>query len=248
MGFDPSADGLEFGILKDMILTKPNPWGIITGKLKIKPQDALKLFGFEMNKDEKYILFKKFKKHNIVYHHTKQRNPKTKSQQKNRNLFAILVKIAKQNLNSLIKPAWNPLAKNLPASGFDLFVGENIKRVTKDESWSNMLVTKGKIQKPHLSYAKFFYLSKKIVLGIKNENNYKIGICILNTKDYILYHIKPAYYKNSNHTCPPSVRRIVMPIPKTLKKPVVFAYFINGNNYSNSIARVPKVFRNETTD
>ncbi len=114
-----------------MKIIKPNPWGLISGKLKITPELAKELFDFDMKPDEKYVIFKIRDGENHICHYTKPKEPETEKQKNHKKLFKMLSKIAYQNRQNLIKPIWDKFAKNKPYTGVNLFIGVNIKRIYK---------------------------------------------------------------------------------------------------------------------
>lgn len=113
-----------------MILKPGNPWGFLTGKLSLNPEQALAMFGFAMNPEAKGVIFRGYtyyddnnRQHrgNFISNYFPPSNPQTPLQQANRQKMSEAV-IHWHTLHPEEKKAWDRKATKLKLqmSGFNL--------------------------------------------------------------------------------------------------------------------------------
>lgn len=80
-------------------------------------------------------------------------NPQTPAQQAHRAKMSLLVAVGKSLLDQVLNPYWAPLAVKM--SPFNVFLSTNLKLITDDADFSNILVGKGNLSPG--SMAEAFY-------------------------------------------------------------------------------------------
>lgn len=123
-----------------MILKPGNPFGFITGKLSMNPEQALRSFGFVMNPDAPGVLLRVYTmtdennknphKVNIICNYFPSGNPQTPDQQANRMKMKAAVR-AWQGLSEEDKKKWNREAsrRKLKMSGYNLHNSQHLKGI-----------------------------------------------------------------------------------------------------------------------
>lgn len=123
-----------------MILKPGNPWGYMTGKLSLNPDQAKKMFGFTMNPDAPGVIFRIYTmtdennknphKVNIISNYFPPSNPQTPKQQSNRAKMRAAVRDW-QGLSPEEKKEYDKEAstKKLPMSGFNLHNSRFLKGI-----------------------------------------------------------------------------------------------------------------------
>ncbi|MDI6839503.1 MAG: hypothetical protein QMD71_01390 [bacterium] len=232
-----------------MILTKPTPWGEIHGKLSLTPEQAKKMFGFNMAKDAKGIILQKRNGKTIIRNLMKYTIYAVPKKLRARQIvFRILGKLAGKHLKDLIYPVWQESAKIRNCCALHLFMSVNLiricnyKRNDSRRRWKQLLLSQGILDPPKI-HARFYADSKKIMIAIKNTHSYQIGIAVLEMTTFNLYHWLVSADPESTVTLP-IVKKIgvwnyiYLQIPE-IKSPIVFAYFKEGNTYSVSKSLIP---------
>lgn len=195
----------------------------------LTPEAAQRLFNFKMRPGEKYVVFKKLHGHNIICHHNNPGNPKTTLQIKYRTIFAKLQSLAHQ-LGEL-KELWQTREWSYNAN----FVGENQSRVSARGDWRELKLTFGPLPPPRILVARYCFTVKKLIIGIRKPADMKIGIALLDPEKAVLKVIPAARYKNP--------RKIIIPKPKEIYKPVLYLYYRQGTEYSDSTSIIPQRIR-----
>lgn len=141
-----------------MKLEKGNPWGLITGKISMSPDQALRTFSFVMRPDATGIIIRHYKSISITGHiknayyvsnYIDAGNPQSNSQQLNRAKFALLSQLAKAHKTDLIVPIWNPLSterRKTMGHGYNEFKSINIQMIKDITDLSTMLISDGELE------------------------------------------------------------------------------------------------------
>ncbi|MCK4351906.1 hypothetical protein KAW65_00680 [candidate division WOR-3 bacterium] len=238
--FGPSADGLGFGILKDMFLNKSLPWGEIRGKLSLTPSQAQKMLGFKMKKNAKGVILQRNKKGGrIIVRNLMPCKPTETKKLKRIHKRIIDIQIIVKQIKDLIKDCWNPAAPYEKYSGYHYFISINASKIKLPPDWKKMQMTIGPGKIPRICKKGTIIKDNIISIKLRKIHTIPIGVIILDRKTKEVFNINPRIYKQ---------KQIKIKLEKAPKSPVAFIYTKVGNIYSNSIPRVPKVFRNEATD
>ena len=184
------------------------------GTLKgITPEDAKKMFNYDMPADAKGITFKVRNKRNTItpYYPEKYVNDNfTKNPQfiSSKNIMTTLIKIAPQ-IKDILYPVWHAEAvKKGFYSGHHFFMSTNYKRI--NSGLENILFTIGN-------------LDATTIVNRKSNSGYKTGVIILDSETLEVKHIPPRHYPDE------------ISVPEKSENQMVFAYYKSQKNYSPSI-------------
>lgn len=219
-----------------------------SGSISCTPEQAERMFGFKMKKGATGLTFVRHPSGKISIRNRMPERPLLNEQQKSKEtIFTIVGKIASSHLHDITRPIWNPPAAPMSLSGQNLFVMQNMnaleskmkteKRTHKKKlnirtitEWQLLKLSVGKLEKPIIKIAEYYFSTgKKLKLIIKNPNKYDVGICLLDRQTFELTHILPKQYKYP----------IYLHLEKTVHSPVVYLYFYNGTQYSDSKGILP---------
>ena len=200
-------------------------FGDISGRMKMTKEEAKRLFNKDLKDGAKGVFFRR-RNNKLEICNWMPQKKKSKKVIKRYKLFLTIHKLACQELKSLIHPVWNKLAKEKNWAGFTLFESVNLKRVTIEFKWEDLLITDGKLNPPKIKKASVE--KNKIKLIIKPIDK-ALGIMILNQKMKFT-HIKPVIYKQN-----PVIIKIKS------KEPIIYVYLKDGNEYSPSVSIIPKL-------
>lgn len=115
------------------MLCKPghvgSAWGRLKGKLSLNPEQALRMFGFEMNPEAPGVIFRQYVYYDdnnnahtgtFISNYFPASNPQTEAQQANRAKMAAAVKDWQDETIVEKKKEWNRRAQGKHMSGFNL--------------------------------------------------------------------------------------------------------------------------------
>ncbi|MDD2890896.1 MAG: hypothetical protein PHE49_09725 [bacterium] len=211
-----------------MILTRPTPWGIITGKLSTTPEQAKRMFGFEQDPDAKGIIIRRQKskegKFHLVVCNFKPKATFSPKQTKIRQVVAVLSNIVRQERNTLINSViWRP---NKPTRcPHNMFTAENISRIGSEQNWENMIITRGPLFPPTINKA--YYDPERHMISIPGMEP-DIGVGVFDTTTYKFFLFTP----------PNSEEIFVRELSST---PILHLYKKTDGKYSKSIPLIPEI-------
>ncbi|MDI6840170.1 MAG: hypothetical protein QMD71_04880 [bacterium] len=197
----------------------------IVGKIKTTPEQAKRMFGFNMKKDATGIFFQRRGNRICICNLVKRKNPKTEKQQIIRTKFATLGKITHKYKKEIIHKIWNPIAKHKYFSGQTMFIAVNMRELGNPPIWTNMKIADGEIEPPKI--LKATCEGKTVKIQIKNAYDKEVGIAVMETENFNLYHFNPRHY---------STMPIEIKLDKEVHKPILYVYFKKGKQYSQSVS------------
>lgn len=224
-----------------MILTKPLPWGEIRGKLSLSPEQAQTMLGFNMRPDAKGVYFTKRNDKLVVCNLIPPVcKVKTNEMTHRQNKMKILGKIVKEHYNTLIKPIWNRQAKNTDfMAGAQLFTSLNSERLGMPPDLRNLLLTTGNLAPPELD---IHYCPPRKLIEVKTSSSRnELQFALFDTNTFSLHLPVPVSF--DPEICNPTSAFVKLPF-QTLrthwerKAPILFAYFKQENEYSDSVSWV----------
>ncbi|MDI6840329.1 MAG: hypothetical protein QMD71_05735 [bacterium] len=222
-----------------MILIKPTPWGEITGKLSLTPEQAKRMFNFNMRPDARGVVLFKMGGKQIIRNLVRCTTKTNKKIKRIQRIFRILAKIANAHLDDLIYPVWMKSAKNRNCLPSNIFIGMNIKKICRIKrrgrrKWKHLIITQGEIPAPKI-YTRFYHRNKKLSVYLQKVEQCKIGIAVLDTYNFKLYHFKDCDNQTNEDK---NWVRIQIEVPEIVS-PIVFAYFRKEDRFSNSTSIIP---------
>lgn len=137
-----------------MILPPGHHFGHIRGKISTTPEQALREFNFVQNPLAKGLLFRvyrylddsnKMKTGTFISNYFPATDPKTPEQQAMRNRFSTISFMALQNIQTLIRPIWDPIARQKASHGCNEFRSVQLSRTGLPPDWTQLLISKGTI-------------------------------------------------------------------------------------------------------
>jgi hypothetical protein len=194
----------------------------------ISPEQAKQIFNYNMPPDAKGISFciRNNKTRIFPYYPEKYANLahlKNPIFALTSKVMADLNKITSQLLVDIIRPVWTiPAKEKNYESGYHLFISTNYKLALR--GIENIVLTIGELETPRFSEIKHDSAS----LTLSSESPYEIGFFILNNQSLQIQHILPKAHSDT---------RISIPIHT--KDSIVFAYYKQAQNYSQSIRLLP---------
>lgn len=194
----------------------------IIGKLSATPEQAKKMFGFEMKKGAIGIIFQRKSNGESYIRNSMPRHHFTEKEKINMKKMSVISRIASEHLKDLIHTVWNPIANN-NSCGFNTFMSKNFVRVGGPPKWENLIITDGNAKLPKIEWISRW--RKQIKIKIKCPQS--IGMGALNGKDFKLYHYPAKLYQKGE---------IVFKINHSLYNPIFFIYSKEKNCYSKSIS------------
>jgi hypothetical protein len=141
-----------------MKLAKGNPWGMITGKISMSPEQALRTFGFVMNPTAQGIMIRHYKAVSISghvrheFHISNYRDPtnnQTPAQNLMRARFGLFSDLAIAHKEDLIKPIWNPLStarRHTRGHGYNEFRSVNMLKCRDITDLTHLLISDGDLE------------------------------------------------------------------------------------------------------
>ncbi|MCK4353264.1 hypothetical protein KAW65_07655 [candidate division WOR-3 bacterium] len=199
----------------------------IIGKLSVTPEQAKRMFDFDMKPGALGIVFQRRGKTRYIRNAMPRHPICTEEQKIKENKLSILGRMSHNHLNDLIRPVWNPLAEKWHYySGHCLFIGFNMKSVGIPSVWENLKLTYGDLEPPCVECA--CYHNRKIKFRVKGCAD-RIGVGILNRADFKLWHFSSQ-----------SGKPIILSFNFPLSKPIIYVYKRRGDLYSGSVSIIPK--------
>ncbi|MDD2890302.1 MAG: hypothetical protein PHE49_06655 [bacterium] len=232
-----------------MILKKSLPWGQISGKLTLTPEQAKKMLDFDMRPDAKGVIFRQVKGKTVISNYTKHTfNVVTPKSKVVHTRVSVVTKLIKEHFNDLICPIWYPLAKGTKYyTGNVLFGAVNFGKRDMPPHWEKLVISMGELEKPDFRY---IYCQPKNALIVKRKRNSSLVLALFDIREKKLYHpfhctektttiklpFKHKYIHHSNQ-------------PKRLEKPdfIFFAYTMDNKEFSPSVSIIPKKCQSWTT-
>jgi hypothetical protein len=141
-----------------MKLSKGNPWGMVTGRISMSPEQALRTFGFVMSPTAQGIMIRHYKAVSISGHirhefhisnYKDHGNPQTPAQTINRDKFKMISFVAWQRPLTLIKAIWNPLAtarRKNRGHGYNEFRSVNMHTMANATDLTHLLISDGDLE------------------------------------------------------------------------------------------------------
>ena len=146
-----------------MKLSKGNPWGMVTGRISMSPEQALRTFGFVMSPTAQGIMIRHYKAVSISGHvrhesHISNYRDPTNNQTPAQNLmrarFGLFSDLAIAHKEDLIKPIWNPLStarRHTRGHGYNEFRSVNMLKCRDITDLTSMLISDGELEPAELT-------------------------------------------------------------------------------------------------
>ena len=192
---------------------------------RISPEQAKKMFKFNLPPDAKGVTFQYRKNKTVIYSYSPEKNnnhlPKSQQFKSNYANFSKLNRITHRILKTIIHPVWTKIAdREKYFSGYHLFVSINIKRIQK--GLENILFTVGDLPAPQIRSIEI--TDSYIEFQLQNHNpEYELGIVIMDSETLNINQFPPAFYPDEP---------ISIPIEG---KPMLFLYYKQDKIYSPSV-------------
>lgn len=239
-----------------MITTKSLPWGEITGKLSLTPEQAKKMLGFNMRPDAKGIFFRKRNgKIEVCNLIPAKFTVITKAMQQGRDKMRVITNIVKTHFKDLICPIWNKEAKNTNhIAGTQFFISTNMLNVGKPAKWENLIISLGKLPKPEFT-AEYCPTTKNIKITPAGNTTARMineklqpNFAAFDTVENKLYHPLPHSLSITRYQTSTILINLPFKLPRhwDRQKTILFMYLTQDNEYSPSTANILKRCSNFT--
>lgn len=231
-----------------MILKKCLPWGEISGKLTLTPEQAKKMLDFDMRPDAKGVIFKQVNGKTVVSNYIPPVfNVVTPKSKIVHTRYSVVTKIIKEHFKDLILPIWYPIAKGTEYyTGNVLFGAVNLGKRDMPPHWEKLVISMGEVPKPDFRY---IYCQPKNILIIRKCQKFPLILAFFDIREKKLYH--PFH-------CPGAITIIKLPFkhkyvhhsnqPRRLQKPdfIFFAYNMDNKQFSLSVSKIPTKCQSRT--
>lgn len=136
-----------------MVVEKFLEYGEIRGKLSLNPEQAREMLGYEMKPGAVGVVLQMRGDKQVVFSQMPyKRHKRTKLEKASLIRMKTMGSISREHFNELIKPIWNPAAKERNyLAGHQLFTALNFRRIGPELKWENMLLTPDTSQPPEFS-------------------------------------------------------------------------------------------------